>query len=204
MSILKVVKYGDPVLRKPTEEVHKVSAKIQKLVDDMFDTMYAENGVGLAAPQVAVSKRIFVLDCSSKENPLPAMVFINPTIIKKSGAYLSHEGCLSFPGLWTEVKRYREITVKAKDAKGRPFVMTPDPGSLLAVAIQHELDHLNGILFIDHVIDRFGTDKLLKEANLPPIDPDKLLDEPELARLIEIAQRQAAEKEATQEEVHEA
>lgn len=202
MSILKVVKYGDPVLRKPTEEVHKVSAKIQKLIDDMFDTMYAENGVGLAAPQVAVSKRIFVLDCATKENPLPSMVFINPVIIKKSGAYLSREGCLSFPGLWVEVKRYKEITVKAKDAKGRPFVLTPDPGSLLAVAIQHELDHLNGILFIDHVIDRFGTDEMLKEHNLPPIDPDKMLDEPELACLIEVSRQQAAEREA--EEAQEA
>jgi peptide deformylase len=195
MSILKIVKYGDPVLRKPTEEVHKVSSKIQKLVDDMFDTMYAENGVGLAAPQVAVSKRIFVLDCATKENPMPQMVFINPAIIKKSGAYLSREGCLSFPGVWIPVKRYKEITVKAKDAKGRPFVMTPDPGSLLAVAIQHELDHLNGILFIDHVIDRFGTDEILKQNELPPIDPDKIMDEPELACLID----QAAEEDAVEQ-----
>lgn len=121
------------------------------------------------------------------------MVFINPVIIKKSGAYLSREGCLSFPGVWVEVKRYREITVKAKDAKGRPFVLTPDPGSLLAVAIQHEFDHLNGILFIDHIINQAEADAMLKENNLPPIDPDKMLDEPDLACLIEESKQRALE-----------
>src|ERR1700712_5620221 len=104
MAVMKVLNYGDPVLREPAEKVLKVSVKIQKLVDDMFDTMYAYNGVGLAAPQVGVLKRIFVLDCSTDENPMPQMVFINPTITKKEGAIISREGCLSFPGVYTDVK----------------------------------------------------------------------------------------------------
>lgn len=188
MTVLNVVEYGAPVLREPAKEVIKVSKKIQTLVDDMFDTMYAQNGCGLAAPQVGESKRIFVLDCSTEDNPLKPMVFINPVIIKRSGAYLSREGCLSFPGVYIDVKRYGAITVKAKDIKGRSFVMTPDPNSLLCVAIQHEYDHLEGILFVDHVIDRFGTDEILKQCNLPLIDPDKIQNEPELDGLVQVTQ----------------
>lgn len=184
MSILKIVNYGDPVLRQPTEEVHKVSSKIQRLIDDMFDTMYASSGVGLAAPQVGVAKRLFVLDCSTDEKPLPKMVFINPVIVKKEGAMISWEGCLSFPNVFIDVKRYASITVRAKDVKGKTFSITPEPESLLCRAIQHELDHLNGILFIDHVIDRFGTEAALKENGLPAIDPTKILSEPDLDQIL--------------------
>ncbi|MBY0402457.1 MAG: peptide deformylase, partial [Cyanobacteria bacterium] len=106
MAILKVLTYGDPLLRMKAEKVHKVSVKVQKLVDDLFDTMYAYNGVGLAANQVGELKRIFVLDCATDENPLPKMVFINPVIVKKHGAIISKEGCLSFPDVYTDVKRY--------------------------------------------------------------------------------------------------
>lgn len=180
MAVLKVVNYGDPVLRQETEKVLKVSAKIQKLVADMFDTMYAYNGVGLAAPQVGVLKRIFVLDCSTDEQPMPQMVFINPVIVKRRGAIISREGCLSFPGVYTDVKRYEEVTVRYMDMKGKTREMTVPSGTLLCRAIQHELDHLNGVLFVDHVIDRFGTDQLLAENQLPPIEPDKILAEPEL------------------------
>ncbi len=185
MSILKVVHYGDPVLRTPAKEVPKVSSRIQKLVDDLFDTMYEYNGVGLAAPQVGESKRIFVLDCSTDEKPMPQMVFINPVIVKKEGAIVSWEGCLSFPNVFIDVKRYAKITVRAKDAKGRTFTVTPEPGSLLCRAIQHELDHLNGILFIDHLIDRFGTEELLKNNHLPPIDPNRILAEPDLDQVLQ-------------------
>lgn len=185
MSILKIVNYGDPVLRVPTKEVPKVSSKIQKLVEDMFDTMYAANGVGLAAPQVGESKRIFVLDCTTDDKPMPQMVFINPVIIKKEGAIISWEGCLSFPNVYIDVKRYASVTVRAKDFKGRTFTLTPEPESLLCRAIQHEMDHLNGILFVDHVIDRFGTDELLKQNNLPPIDPNKILSEPDLDQILQ-------------------
>jgi len=180
MAILKVLNYGDPVLRKEAEKVLKVSAKIQKLVADMFDTMYAYNGVGLAAPQVGELKRIFVLDCSTDENPMPQMVFINPVIVKKESAIISREGCLSFPGVYTDVKRYESITVRYMDMKGKTQTMTVQDGTLLCRAIQHELDHLNGVLFVDHVIDRFTADQLLAEHHLPPIDPEKILSEPEL------------------------
>lgn len=180
MAVLKVVQYGDPVLRQPTEKVHKVSAKIKALVADMFDTMYAYNGVGLAAPQVGSLKRVFVLDCSTDEDPLPQMVFINPVIVKKSGAVVSREGCLSFTDVYTDVKRYCDVTVRYMDMSGKMREMTAEGGSLLSRAIQHEFDHLEGILFVDHVIDRFGTEEQLLQHALPGIDPNKILNEPDL------------------------
>jgi peptide deformylase len=189
MAILRVFEYGEPVLRQPAEPVHKVSSKIQKLVSDMFDTMVAQDGVGLAAPQVGVSKQVLVLDCSPDNPPDKPhrdgpMVMMNPVLVKKSGAYLSREGCLSFPGVYIDVKRYETITVRYMDMKGRTQVLTVGADRLLCRAIQHELDHLNGILFIDHAMDRFGTDQLLQQAGLPAIDPNKLLSEPEIEALL--------------------
>jgi peptide deformylase len=180
MAVLKILNYGDPLLRQKAEKVLKVSAKIQKLVSDMFDTMYANNGVGLAANQVGELKRLFVLDCSTDENPMPQMVFINPVIIRKNGAIVSREGCLSFPGVYTDVKRYEAIIVRYMDLKGKTKTIEVPPDTLLCRAIQHELDHLDGVLFVDHVIDRFGADQLLAENQLPPIQADYLLNEPEL------------------------
>jgi peptide deformylase len=186
MAILKVLKYGDPILRLKAEKVHKVSIKIQKLIDDMFDTMYAQNGCGLAANQVGVLKRIFVLDCSTEENPMPRMVFINPVITKRQGAIVSKEGCLSFPEVYTTVKRYETITVRYMDEKGRNRELVAPASSLLSRAIQHELDHLNGVLFVDHIIDRIGANHLLAEKNLPLVDPDKILSEPELDEKLDL------------------
>lgn len=185
MSIRKVVKYGTPSLREPSKEVHKVSQKIKVLVEDLLDTMYKENGVGLAAPQVGENVRIFVIDVSTGDEPLNPMVFINPKIIKKSGAVISHEGCLSFPEAFTDVKRYANVMVKALDRHGRPFVLEAKDGTLLARCIQHEFDHLNGVLFIDHVINRFDAEAQLSEHNLPPLELDKILEEPELEPEIE-------------------
>ena len=184
MSIRKVVRYGEESLRVPSKEVHKVSQKIKVLVEDMLDTMYAQNGVGLAAPQVGESYRVFVIDVSTGNEPLNPIVFINPKIIKKSGACISHEGCLSFPEAFTDVKRYANIMVKALDRNGRSFVLEAKDGTLLARAIQHEFDHLDGVLFIDHVINRFEADEVLKKHNLPPLEVEKLLDEPELTEEI--------------------
>jgi peptide deformylase len=186
MAVLKILTYGDPRLRLRAEKVHKVSIKIQKLVDDLFDTMYAHNGVGLAATQVGELKRIFVLDCSTDEQPMPRMVFINPVITKRNGAIVSKEGCLSFPEVFTNVKRYESITVKFMDDKGRQREMTAPGNSLLCRAIQHELDHLNGVLFVDHVIDRIGTNLLLTEKALPLVDPDKLVSEPDLDEKLDL------------------
>lgn len=186
MSIKKVVKYGTESLRQPSKEVHKVSQKIKTLVEDLLDTMYAQNGVGLAAPQIGENYRVFVIDVSTGSEPLNPMVFINPKIIKKSGACISHEGCLSFPEAFTDVKRYANVMIKALDSNGRSFVLEAKDGTLLARAIQHEFDHLDGILFIDHVINRFEADGVLKEHNLPPLDVDKILEEPELTKEIDV------------------
>lgn len=180
MAIKKVLKYGTPSLREKSKEVHKISKKIKDLVKDLLDTLYAQNGVGLAAPQIGENYRVFVIDTSSGDEPLNPQVFINPKIIKKSGAFVSNEGCLSFPDVYTDVRRYLNVTVKAMDGHGRAFVLEAKDGSLLAKAIQHEFDHLEGILFIDHARNRFEVDEELAKRKLPPIDSAKMLDESEL------------------------
>ena len=185
MSIRKVVRFGEDSLRQPSKEVHKVSQKIKNLVDDLLDTMYQQNGVGLAAPQIGENVRVFVIDVSTGNEPLNPIVFINPKIIKKSGAIVSHEGCLSFPEAYTDVRRYANVMVKALDRNGRSFVIEAKDGSLLARAIQHEFDHLDGVLFVDHCINRFETEEVLKKFNLPALQLDKLLEEPELAAEID-------------------
>lgn len=185
MSVKKVLQYGEKTLREPSKEVHKVSKKIQDLVQDLLDTMYAKNGVGMAAPQLGVNYRVFVVDVSKNDEPLNPIVFINPKIIKKSGAIVAQEGCISFPEAYTDVKRYKNIMVKALDRHGRPFVLEAKDGCLLARAIQHENDHLDGILFIDHCVNRFETDAILAKHNLPPVDPDRLIEEPEIDKELE-------------------
>lgn len=195
MAIKKIVKYGETTLRQPSKEVHKVSQKVKNLVQDMLDTMYSQNGVGLAAPQIGENVRIFVIDVSTGNEPLNPMVFINPKIIKKSGACISHEGCLSFPEAYTDVKRYENVMVKALDTNGRSFVMEAKEGSLLARCIQHEFDHLDGILFVDHSINRFEAEEVLKKYNLPPLEIEKLLDEPELTEAINKLKEEQLKKE---------
>ena len=185
MAVRKIVKYGTESLRQPSKEVHKVSQKVKNLVQDLIDTMYSQNGVGLAAPQIGENVRIFVIDVSANDEPLNPIVFINPKIIKKSGACISHEGCLSFPEAYSNVRRYSYVKVKALDIKGRPFIIEAKEGSLLARAIQHEFDHLDGILFIDHSRNRFETDKILTDKGLAPIDPKYLLEEKELEEEIQ-------------------
>lgn len=185
MAILKIIKYGDEVLRKPTKPVTKISSKIRKLINDMIDTMYAYDGVGLAAPQVGESISLFIIDAShDKDNPHP-VAFINPKIIKKSGAFSSYEGCLSFPDVFTEVRRYANVTIKAQDRNGKPFIVEATGASLLVKALQHEYDHLLGTVFIDHVRNRFEVDEMLKQQGLPPINPDMIMDEPELEEEIQ-------------------
>ena len=184
MALRKILPYGTPSLRGKAKEVHKFSKKIQSLITDLLDTMYANNGVGLAAPQVGEEFRIFVIDTSMNDEPLNPLVFVNPKIIKKEGAIACQEGCLSFPKVYTEVKRYKNVMVKAFDRHGKPFVMEAKDGSLLARAIQHENDHLDGILFIDHVVNRFAADEELAKYELPPIDPDKILEETNLDEML--------------------
>ncbi len=184
MGIQKVVIYGEDVLRQKTKEVHKVSKKVKALVKDLVDTMYEQNGVGLAAPQIGVSQRVFVIDVSDPNEIPDPIVFINPKIIKKSGATNSYEGCLSFPNAFANVRRYSDVTVKALDNNGKPFVLEAKDGTLLARAIQHEFDHLEGILFVDHSRNRFETNNALAENGLNPIDPGYLIEEEELEQAI--------------------
>lgn len=196
MAIRKVVKYGTESLRQPSKEVHKVSQKVKNLVQDLIDTMYSQNGVGLAAPQIGENVRIFVVDVSTGDEPLNPIVFINPKIIKKSGACVSHEGCLSFPEAFTDVRRYANVMVKALDTNGRSFVMEAKDGTLLARCIQHEFDHLDGILFIDHAINRFEAEQVLSKNNLPPLQVEKMVEEPELAKAVdELKAKEVKEKE---------
>ena len=149
MSIKKVVKYGENSLREPSKEVHKVSQKIKNLVQDMLDTMYQQNGVGLAAPQIGENLRIFVIDVSTQNEPLNPQIFINPKIIKKSGAVVSYEGCLSFPNEFGKVVRPTEVVVEFYDREAKKVKLKAK--DLLAQAVCHEVDHLNGVLFVDLV-----------------------------------------------------
>lgn len=184
MAIRKILKYGDPLLRQKSKEVAKISKKIQTLAEDLLDTMYTNSGVGLAAPQVGELLRMFVIDVSNPKEKYNPIVLINPKIIKKDGAVACSEGCLSFPDVYTDVRRYKNVTVKALDIKGKPFIIEGKDGELLARALQHEFDHLDGILFIDHSRNRFDADAKLEEKGLPPVEADKLIEEPDLEEII--------------------
>lgn len=147
MSQLTVLKYPDERLRKVAEPVATVDDALRATVDDMFETMYEAQGVGLAATQVDVHKRLFVADCSEDQNE--PLVFINPEITKAEGHFSNDEGCLSFPGVYAKVERAQQITVEALDRNGEKFSLDAD--GLLAICIQHEIDHLNGKLFVDYL-----------------------------------------------------
>lgn len=144
-----IVKYGDPVLETPTKPVEKFDDELQTLVADMFESMYAAQGVGLAAPQIGLGKRVAVIDVTNGKNPEGKIVCVNPEIIHTEGEQREEEGCLSIPGFRGHVLRPRYVTVRAKDAAGKEFEMRGE--GLLARAFCHEIDHLNGILFITHL-----------------------------------------------------
>lgn len=145
--ILEILKYPDPRLREVAKPVAKVTDEIRKIVDDMAETMYAAPGCGLAATQVGINLRIFVIDTASEDEPSDLRVFINPEVLATDGAQSWSEGCLSFPGVTEEIKRAERVRARALGRDGKPFELEAD--GLLAVAIQHETDHLNGVLFID-------------------------------------------------------
>lgn len=147
--IYPIVLYGDPVLETTAEPVTEFNAELKKLVDDMFESMYAAHGVGLAAPQIGISKRLAVIDVTFKENPHEKLVLVNPEIIRREGRQTSQEGCLSLPEFRENVTRANIVTVRAQDVEGNWFEKTGD--DLLARAFLHETDHLNGRLFISHV-----------------------------------------------------
>jgi peptide deformylase len=147
MSKLTILKYPDPRLRTVAKPISEVTDAVRQQIDDMFETMYEANGVGLAATQVDYHWRLFVADCSQDQNE--PLVFINPEITTKGGLFGNEEGCLSFPGVYTKVDRAGTVTVTALDRNGERFTLTTD--GLLAICIQHELDHLNGVLFVDYL-----------------------------------------------------
>jgi len=147
--IYPIVKFGDPVLEKAAAPVTVFDDELKKLVDDMFESMYAAHGVGLAAPQIGISKRLAVIDVTFKEDPDARLVLANPEIIHMEGHHTQNEGCLSIPEFREPLKRPRTVTVRAQDVNGKFYEKTGE--ELLARAFLHETDHLNGKLYIQHL-----------------------------------------------------
>jgi peptide deformylase len=148
-KIYPIVKYGDPILEKPTPPVKQFGAELEQLTEDMFASMYAAQGVGLAAPQIGKSMRLTVIDVTTGKNPEAKIVLANPEIIHAEGEVREEEGCLSIPGFRGYVMRPQFVTVRAQNAKGETFEIRGE--NLLARAFCHEIDHLNGILFLQHL-----------------------------------------------------
>ncbi len=147
--IYPIVKYGHEVLEKQTKPVVDFDGNLEKLVADMFETMYAANGVGLAAPQVGISLHLCVIDTTTGEDPKTKLVLANPVIVSMEGEVVQEEGCLSLPDFRVKTARPERVTVRAQDAHGKEFTMSGE--GLLARAFCHETDHLNGKLFIQHI-----------------------------------------------------
>lgn len=149
MAIRTILHYPDPRLREVAKPITRVTDEIRTLIQDMAETMYAAPGVGLAATQIGVMHRVFIIDLATEDEPSDLRVFINPEITAKTGTQTWAEGCLSFPEITEDLESAAEVTVKALDENGEPFELSAD--GLLAVAIQHESDHLDGRLMIDRV-----------------------------------------------------
>ena len=150
MSILNIIKYPDPILKKKSEPVREITPEIQRFIDDMAETMYAAPGVGLAAPQVGRSIRVIVIDVNSKEEQKKDLIsLINPEIIERSGDIAWEEGCLSIPDYSADVKRAERVVVRGLDRDGKEKVIVGE--ELLSIVLQHEIDHLDGMLFIDRL-----------------------------------------------------
>lgn len=167
MALLPILEFPDPRLRTRAQPVKEVDAALRKLIDDMFETMYAAPGIGLAATQVNVHKRLLVIDISEKHNE--PLALINPEIVAREGVEESEEGCLSVPGIYDKVSRAEKVRVRALDRSGKQIEFDAD--GLLAVCIQHEMDHLDGKLFVDYLSDLKRTrirKKLEKERRDEP------------------------------------
>lgn len=158
--ILPIRKYGDDVLREPTRPVETIDASIQKLIDDMIETMYAAPGVGLAANQVGAGKRLMIIDLSVGKRPGECHVFINPEIVETEGEITEEEGCLSIPDFVEIVTRPERVRLRYLDRNGEPREMWGE--GLMARAMCHEVDHLDGTLFVDH-LRGFKKDRILKK-----------------------------------------
>ena len=150
MAIRPILHYPDKRLRIPGERVTDFGPELQTLIDDMAETMYAAPGVGLAATQLGIAQRIFLIDIASGDDePSDLRVFVNPELVARTGEIVWEEGCLSFPGVHEEIERAERVTVRAQDRDGKPFELEAE--GLLAVAVQHENDHLDGKLMVDHL-----------------------------------------------------
>jgi peptide deformylase len=147
--VYEIVKYGEPVLETPAAPITSFDAELRKLADDMFESMYAAHGVGLAAPQIGISKRIAVIDVTFKEDPEAKIVLVNPKIVHTEGRQSSNEGCLSIPEFREKVARPFRVTVQAQNLEGKTIEVTGE--ELLARALLHETDHLDGKLYISHI-----------------------------------------------------
>ena len=147
--IYPIVKFGNPVLEKPAEPVTVFDDELKKLVEDMFESMYAAHGVGLAAPQIGIPKRLAVIDVTFKEDPKAKLVLANPEILHAEGRVKQNEGCLSIPEFREPLTRARRVTVRAQDENGKWYEKTGE--ELLARAFLHETDHLNGKLYLSHL-----------------------------------------------------
>ena len=159
--ILKIVKYPEPVLSQPGEPVSEFDGELRKLAADMFETMYAAQGIGLAAPQVGVSKRVTVIDLSAGKDPAKKLVLVNPEITFSEGKQYEEEGCLSFPDIREKVVRAFKVKIRAQDEKGKWFEV--DGEDVLSRCFQHEIDHVDGMLFI------FRMSALKRDLNLRKI-----------------------------------
>jgi len=149
VAIRTILHYPDPRLRNKGEPIAEITPEIAELIEDMAETMYAAPGVGLAATQIGEAHRLFLIDIAAEDEPSNLMVFINPEILEREGSQTWEEGCLSFPGVAEELERAMKVKVRATGRDGKAFEVAAD--GLLAVAIQHENDHLDGVLMIDHM-----------------------------------------------------
>jgi peptide deformylase len=147
--IRPIVRYGADVLHRPASPITDITADIRQLIDDMIQTMYAAPGIGLAAPQVGVDRRIFVADISAGRNPADLLTFVNPEFVERDGMQLEEEGCLSLPGFNATVARPSRVVLTGLDREGRP--QTVDGSGLLARCFQHEMDHLEGTVFVERL-----------------------------------------------------
>lgn len=175
MAKLQLRYFPDEVLRTPAKRITRFDASTRKMAQDMLDTMYDNDGVGLAAPQVGISKRMMVIDVSNPEDGRKPIVFINPVISQKEGEMVGLEGCLSFPEVFFEVKRAKKITVRYQNVSGKDMKLEVE-GNLLCRAIQHEIDHLDGELFIDKAASKLAADIELTKHGFRETEPQDGVD----------------------------
>lgn len=189
MAQLKLRYYPDPVLKQKTRKISMFDASVRKLATDMLDTMYKSDGVGLAAPQVGVSKRIMVIDVAGEDEPRRPVVFINPEIIESEGEMVGQEGCLSFPEVFFEVKRASRVVVRFQNLRGEVLKLTAE-NNLLCRAIQHEIDHLDGKLFIEQAAVPLQAELELAKQGLNDGDVEQLQDQFDRQKAQQAAQDQ--------------